>query len=315
MSQETQPEIWRFRRLCDRNGADLTLARNRHRIPMFYRMRYIVRREADGDRELRSASACCVSPAGGSPARVSAGAPGSRPPAGGEIRLSEAGCQKPLRREQVHGPQHQVKPAASTHLQSGSRAAYVTAKATSCAGDPEPAQGPGGVRGAARGQGGARNTRGPSVQPWSRQACPYKPKAKSGRAQRESEGIVVPWIAATNNAAGGKGPWGGCVVGAGKREGMAGKTGPNDPVGRVPSEKVRQPQRRLWTAAKQPSERVVSELENPSCGVTTLRRHRDDATRSCTMRRSERPPVSRVREIRMHGLNGGLVQISRSLAT
>src|SRR6185369_12414852 len=35
----------------------------------------------------------------------------------------------------------------------------------------------------------------------------------------------------------------------------------------------------------------------------------------CVMRRPERPPVSRVREIRMHGLNGGLVQINRSQPT
>jgi hypothetical protein len=275
----------------------------------------MVRREADRDRKSRLASACCVSPAGESPVRVSVGAPGSRPPAGGEIRLSEAGCQKPLRREQVHGPQHQVKPAASTHLQSGSRAAHVTAKATSCAGDPEPAQGSGGVRGAARGQGGARNTRGPSARLWSRQACPYKPKAKSGRAQRESEGIVVPWIAATNNAAGGKGPWGGCVVGAGKREGMAARSGPNNPAGHRPSEKVRQPQRRLWTAAKRFSRQDASGLEDPSGGVTTRRRHRGEAPGNRTMQRPERPSVSRVREIRMHGLNGGLVQINRSLTT
>ena len=84
----------------------------------------------------------------------------------------------------------------------------------------------------------------------SGQARPYKPKAKSGRAQRESEGIVVPGIAATNNAAGGKGPWGGRVAGAGKREGMAAASGPNDPAGRRPSEKVRRLQRRLWAAAK-----------------------------------------------------------------
>ena len=84
----------------------------------------------------------------------------------------------------------------------------------------------------------------------SRRACPYKPKAKSGRVQRESEGIVVPSIAVENNAAGGKGPWGDGVVGAGKREGMAAKSGPIDPVGRRPIEKVRQLQRRLWAAAK-----------------------------------------------------------------
>jgi group II intron reverse transcriptase/maturase len=56
---------------------------------------------------------------------------------------------------------------------------------------------------------------------------------------------------ATNNAAGGKGPWGGHVDEAGKREGMAGTTGPNDPGGRRPRDKVRELQRRLWAAAKQ----------------------------------------------------------------
>ena len=76
--------------------------------------------------------------------------------------------------------------------------------------------------------------------------------------QRGSEGIVVPESeaqaertnAVKNNAAGGKGPWGGHVDGAGKREGMAGKTGPNNPAGRRPSDKVQQLQRRLWAAAK-----------------------------------------------------------------
>jgi RNA-directed DNA polymerase len=57
-------------------------------------------------------------------------------------------------------------------------------------------------------------------------------------------------MAAKNNAVGGKGPWGGRVGGAGKREGMAGEPGPNDPGGLVPREKVRQLQRRLWAGAK-----------------------------------------------------------------
>jgi group II intron reverse transcriptase/maturase len=56
--------------------------------------------------------------------------------------------------------------------------------------------------------------------------------------------------AVKKNAAGGKGPCGGHAVGAGKREGMAGKTGPNDPGGRRPRDKVRQLQRRLCAAAK-----------------------------------------------------------------
>ena len=53
--------------------------------------------------------------------------------------MAQAGCHKPLRREQARGPQHQVKPAASTNLQSGSRAAHVTAKAKSVARNSEEA--------------------------------------------------------------------------------------------------------------------------------------------------------------------------------
>ena len=73
---------------------------------------------------------------------------------------------------------------------------------------------------------------------------------KAGAAQRESEGTVVPVMAATNNAAGGKGPWGGRVGGGGKREGVAGKPGPNYPRGPEPADKVRELRRRLYVAAK-----------------------------------------------------------------
>jgi RNA-directed DNA polymerase len=104
-------------------------------------------------------------------------------------------------------------------------------------------------------QGESRNTGDPSAWPRSRQGDPYKPKAKSGAAQRESEGTVVPVIAATKNAVGGKGPCGGRVDEAGKREGMAAKSGPNHPGGRKPIDKVRQLQRRLWAAAKRSPER------------------------------------------------------------
>ena len=206
----------------------------------------------------------CTFPTGASPVPVSVGAPGSRPQARGEILVSRAGRRKPARRreprngEQARRPQHEVKLAASTEKQPGSRAAHVTAKATSVASAPKRAMGPGGVMSAACVQGEVWNTRGPSAQPQSRQGCSYKPKAKSSTAQRESEGSVVPMREARaertnvvkNNAAGGKGPWGGHVGGAGKREGMAGTTGPNDPDGRRPSDKVRQLQRRLCAAAK-----------------------------------------------------------------
>ena len=111
--------------------------------------------------------------------------------------------------------------------------------------------GPSGVGGAAREQGSERNRRGPSAPPSSRQGASHKPKVKSATAQRESEGVVVPLMAAQNNAVGGKGPWGGRGGGGGKREGMAGKPGPNHPSGRKPGNKVRELQRRLYVAAKE----------------------------------------------------------------
>jgi group II intron reverse transcriptase/maturase len=106
--------------------------------------------------------------------------------------------------------------------------------------------------------------------PSSRQGGSYKPKAKSSATQRESEEAVVPNTgaeapgtnAAQNNAAGGKGLCGGQVGGAGKREDMAGKTGPNQPGGRPPADKVRQLRRRLWSAAKrQPGRRFHAMMD------------------------------------------------------
>ncbi len=110
----------------------------------------------------------------------------------------------------------------------------------------------GGVGGAARGHGGERNTRDPSAQPGSGQRGAYKPKAKARAAQRESEGAVLLVIAATNNAAGGKGPCGEHVGDARTREGMTGRTGSNSPGGREPIDKVRQLQRRLWSRPSDP---------------------------------------------------------------
>jgi len=128
---------------------------------------------------------------------------------------------------------------------------------------PKRAANPGGVWGAARVQGEVRNSGGPSASPSSGQGASYKPEAKSAAAQRESEGVTVPKSAARavrtnavqNNAVGGKDPCGGRVGRAGKREGMAGKTGSNHPRGREPEDKVRQLQRRLCAAAKRHRER------------------------------------------------------------
>ena len=200
--------------------------------------------------------ASCALLAGESPAPASAEAPDSRSQAWGEIPMSRAGRQKPggrrklLHGKQARGPQHEVKPAASTDLQSESRAAHVTAKATSIAPVSERAFDLGGVLGAARVQRGVRNTRGPSLLLMSQRGGSYKPTAKSSAAERESEGRVVLAMVATNNAAGGKAPCGGHVQDASNREGMAGESGPNHPDGRPPVDKVRQLQRALWVAAK-----------------------------------------------------------------
>jgi hypothetical protein len=201
------------------------------------------------------AEPCCTVPAGESPPRVIAGEPGSRPAPEAERPTGEAWCQEPsaakaVRGEQQRGPQHQVKPAASSDVQSEGRAEHVPAKAMSSARESGWAGGLGGVWGAARAEGAVRNTRGPSAQPPSGKDRPYKPSAKAGGAQRESEGAVVPVRAVKNNAAGGKGPWGGTASAGGKGEGMARGSAPNNPGRQEPTEKVRQLQWKLYVAAK-----------------------------------------------------------------
>jgi RNA-directed DNA polymerase len=245
-----------------------------------------VRRDAKGppaDSVGRRSDACCASPAGESPVPVGVGAPGSRPRAGSESFQSQAGRQEPSSpkdgREQERGPQHQVKPAASSNLQRGSvsveqtgnsRAAHVTAKAMPGSGrsDLNP-PGPPGVWGAARVQGEARNTGDPSAPPSSRRGASNKPKAKSGAAQRKSEGIVVPTMGATNNASGGKGPWGGRAESGDEHEGMVAQR-PNHPVGRKPVDKVQRLHDRLKDAAKRHPGRRFHALYDRICRSDVL---------------------------------------------
>ena len=89
---------------------------------------------------------------------------------------------------------------------------------------------------------------------------------KSFGGQRESEGVVVPLIGVQQNAPGGKGPHFDHAWGEGKRQGMTGIARSNNPGGSSPVEpdrrlvlpglgKVRELQRKLWTAAKQSEER------------------------------------------------------------
>ena len=178
--------------------------------------------------------------------------------------MAQAGCQEPLRREPARGPQHDVKPAASTDSQSESRAGHIAAKAMSAvpqSGGVRTA-GLGGVGGAARVQGEGRNTRGPSVQPGSGRRGSHKPVAKTSAGQRESEETVGVTSRALQNARGAKGLCGGDVGRASTCEGMTGRTGSKSPGGREPLDKVRQLRRRLWSAAKrQPGRRFHALLD------------------------------------------------------
>jgi hypothetical protein len=225
---------------------------------------------------------CCIFPAGESPDRVIAGELGSRPPPEVERPTGEAWCRKPptaraVGWEQERGPQHQVKPAASSQLQSGSRAEHVAVKATQGAGKSGYAPSPGGVWGAARVQGTMRNTRGSSAPRVMPQSCLDKLMAKRGAAQRESEGAVVLVRTVQKNTVGGKGP---CFSRAGearRREGMTGDAVSNNPAGQPLGDKAPCLRDQLQGAAKPMVAQAVRR------GLS----------------------VSRMREIRTYGLSGG----------
>jgi RNA-directed DNA polymerase len=191
-----------------------------------------------------------IEPAGESPVRASAEAPGSRPRSLGENPTAERGVKSLEKREQARGLQRQVNSAASSQSQRESRAAHVTAKATSGARtSADSAPGLLGVREAARAQGSVGNRRDPSWQPTSGKDRPDKPKVKLAGAKRESEGVVVPPTGGQHNPSSGKGPYFGHAGQTGKRKGMAAR--PNYPGGRESADNVRQLQDKLLAAAKQ----------------------------------------------------------------
>ena len=162
---------------------------------------------------------------------------------------------------------------------------------------------PAGVWGAARAQGSAWNRRDPSAWPPSGQGGAYKPKVKSRRAQRESEGVVVPLRVVTNNTTGGKDLCFGHARRKGKCEGMDGKTVPNHPHVRKHAVKAREPGHELWAGAKWhpfPCEGSTHPTRRDArAGEHTLE------GRGVVHAPSRRPSVSRVLEICTHGLKGG----------
>ncbi len=275
------------------------------------RMAAMVRRDDSKPPEGRPterAESRCACPAGESPARVIAGEPGSRPAPETERPTGEAWCRKPFAAQAVggerqRGPQHQVKPAASSDLQSERRAEHVAAKATSPRRESGWRGGLGGVWGAARAEGQVWNTRDPSAQPTSGEDRPYKPSAKSGGAQRESEGAVVPTMAAKNNAAGGKGPCSGHAEGRGRHEGMTEPARSNHPHEQLLAAKV--PLGGPLGKTAEWRVRRYLDVQETLRGNDALRRASETPMIVAAQAASRRPPESRVREIRTHGLKGG----------
>jgi hypothetical protein len=135
----------------------------------------------------------CTVPAGGSPVRVSAGAPGSRHQPSGETPGAER-CVASLEGggSNEAGRNH-VNAAASTHYQPKGvregRAAHVTAKAMYSAPVPERALGLPGVRAAARFEGVVRNRRDPPRQPTSGKDLAYKAGAEVARSREGVRGV------------------------------------------------------------------------------------------------------------------------------
>jgi hypothetical protein len=137
----------------------------------------------------------------------------------------------------------------------------------------------GGVWGAAREQGAGRNTRDPSA-PWVKpQGRPNKPMAKWVVVQRESEGVVVPVMVTQKNVTGGKGL---CFSRADEEKGREGLPRVNE--------------------AKHPDGRLPVVLSKALDSIDQLR---GVAKSKSTQAARGRLSVSRMREIRTYGLNGG----------
>jgi hypothetical protein len=154
-----------------------------------------------------------IRPAGVSPVPVGAGAPGSRPQSSGEILAAERGVESLFGGSKRAGCDYSLvrvtigEPSRSCHGEGHVRQSWFR---IGCGGSP---RGTGSCT-RARSDRGTRETRLASLVSEDRS---YKPMAKSGGRQRESEGVVVVQIGVQNNASGAKDPCFDRVCGGGKR--------------------------------------------------------------------------------------------------
>lgn len=144
----------------------------------------------------------CDRPAGESPARVSAGAPGSGPRFVVERRRAErgveslfggskrVGCDCSLETETIG------EPSRSFHGEGHARQSWFR---IGCGGSPR-------GTGSCTRAGSGRGTREARLDGLVSEDRSYKPMVKSGGVQRESDGVVVVMIGEKLKASGAKGP-------------------------------------------------------------------------------------------------------------
>jgi len=171
----------------------------------------------------------CVELAGGSPALVIAGEPGSRLPATGEIPALKRSVESPSMAVWPSGGEQSCGPSLKRTLQPREigprkggvgRAGHVAAKATDCIRSSGGMQDAPGVRRRARSDSSTRNRRGPRWLPTSGEGGTYKRNAKWCRASRESEGFIVLTTPGESREEG-RGPTLVALAHGGKGEGMA----------------------------------------------------------------------------------------------
>jgi hypothetical protein len=173
-------------------------------------------------------SACCAGLAGESPAAVGAGAPRSRPRIRSESDGSERGIKSPqgpvrvLRGEQDRGP-NESEPLQLRDIgtRKGGMAEPIMSRRRqqTALGHRSGAGRPRSTEGGTRSQSSMEQER-PSSTAWVGRSGGYKPKVKSRRVERESEGLVV-LMRLRETLEEGRGPAWVALACGGKCEGMA----------------------------------------------------------------------------------------------
>jgi hypothetical protein len=229
-------------------------------------------------------------------------APRSRFRTWGEIPPSKRNVESLPRAIRLVGGEQGCGPSCGEPLQPrdigaerrGGRACHVEAKAIDCVwGLGDATQDPSGVGKAAHSHSQVRNRRDPTQRLTSSKDPGYKPSAKCQGVGRESEGLVV--LRKPMKVGGGKGPCFGQGVQGRTCEGMVAR--PNNP-----KEKARQATSHLGCMAERRLPRSAKWRFTP--GVTPWSCHPSGGVAGVHAD-TRRPSVSRVREIRTHGLKGG----------